>query len=95
METSLNKNAHELLISVLGNISDTEPRQCIPLDDKTTLFISIFLCVGLVISYLPQVFNKKKSKENKNKVLTFHYSTIELLPIKQVKDLVLGFYCSE
>ncbi|KAI8879953.1 hypothetical protein K501DRAFT_335714 [Backusella circina FSU 941] len=31
-----------------------EPGTCAPINDKSTLFISIFLCIGLVISYLPQ-----------------------------------------
>ncbi|KAL0094596.1 hypothetical protein J3Q64DRAFT_1714987 [Phycomyces blakesleeanus] len=34
--------------------SEPTPRQCEAHHDKTTLFISIFLCIGLVISYLPQ-----------------------------------------
>jgi hypothetical protein len=55
METIINKNPYNQLITVLGNIIDTTPRKCVPLDDKTTLLISSFLCVGLVVSYLPQV----------------------------------------
>lgn len=44
------------IIQVLGDTKHTEPaRECVPLNDKSTLMISIFLCVGLVISYLPQV----------------------------------------
>ncbi|KAL0138523.1 hypothetical protein V8B55DRAFT_1515589 [Mucor lusitanicus] len=43
------------IIQVLGDTKHTEPaRECVPLNDKSTLMISIFLCVGLVISYLPQ-----------------------------------------
>ncbi|CAO3658744.1 unnamed protein product [Rhizopus microsporus] len=29
-------------------------KRCVPLDDKTTLMITIFLCFGIVVSYLPQ-----------------------------------------
>ncbi|GAN00746.1 conserved hypothetical protein [Mucor ambiguus] len=43
------------IIQVLGEAKHTEPaKECVPLNDKSTLMISIFLCVGLVISYLPQ-----------------------------------------
>jgi hypothetical protein len=52
------------LIKALGESTNIEPtRECVPLNDKSTLMISIFLCVGLVISYLPQVsFFAKKWK---------------------------------
>ena len=44
------------LIKILGDSENINPtRECAPLNDKSTLMISIFLCVGLVISYLPQV----------------------------------------
>lgn len=44
------------LIKILGDSENIDPtRECVPLNDKSTLMISIFLCVGLVISYLPQV----------------------------------------
>ncbi|KAI9365899.1 hypothetical protein BD770DRAFT_377502 [Pilaira anomala] len=46
----MNKETNELMALVF----EKEQRQCIPVDDKTNLMISIFLCVGLVISYLPQ-----------------------------------------
>jgi hypothetical protein len=45
-------------LQLVAKAADKEPRQCIPLDDKTNLLISIFLCLGLVVSYLPQVNNK-------------------------------------
>jgi hypothetical protein len=84
-----NKIGYDLFISVLGKIRDIEPRQCVPLDDKSTLFISIFLCVGLVISYLPQVRNQLKIYVYP--VTNNFYSTIELLSTRQVKDSVPGF----
>lgn len=59
----MNKETTELMALVF----EKEQRQCIPVDDKTNLMISVFLCVGLVISYLPQVpdisFLKKKSAQ--------------------------------
>lgn len=55
METIIDQDKYNLFMDVLGNLKDKAPRECVPLDDKTTLFISSFLCVGLVISYLPQV----------------------------------------
>lgn len=88
-----NKNGYDLLISILGNIKDNVPRQCIPVHDKSTLFISIFLCVGLVISYLPQVKKKKETLTYLQPLVNKSNSIIELLPIKQVKASALGFYC--
>jgi hypothetical protein len=39
---------------VLDSFSEQE-KVCQPPNDKYALYISLFLCVGLVVSYLPQV----------------------------------------
>jgi hypothetical protein len=48
-------NPTDILFNILAEAKTPDTKECVPLDDKSTLFISIFLCVGLVISYLPQV----------------------------------------
>ncbi|KAI8390304.1 hypothetical protein BD560DRAFT_380598 [Blakeslea trispora] len=41
-------------VTKILSYSQERAKECVPLNDKTTLFISLFLCIGLVVSYLPQ-----------------------------------------
>jgi hypothetical protein len=65
---------------------------CEPHHDIYALYISLFLCVGLVVSYLPQVRRITTwIGRNAYRLSSFApYSTIELYPTKRVKDLVHG-----
>jgi hypothetical protein len=55
MDITKSISSSDILFSILAEAGNPAPKECVPLNDKSTLFISIFLCVGLVISYLPQV----------------------------------------
>ncbi|KAI9280686.1 hypothetical protein BY458DRAFT_500057 [Sporodiniella umbellata] len=44
----------DTFLQQIAKVANSEPKQCVPLNDKTNLLISLFLCVGLIISYLPQ-----------------------------------------